>query len=198
MTGVQTCALPICCATTSPAPFGGIPPTLTGATAPNFSGTWLSTAAAPSWQGPFTTSGAAYPSSSATGTTTWNFTGLPHHVLPPGTYINFGDLDNGSADPEEFTLTAFDRTGTIITTPWLNAPFFVSAANCVGTATDCVQASMPEYVWGGTTTYTHTTLCGTYTVQPSTYEFDGCNVIPNPTFTVWLTTNVEIDRKSVV
>ena len=185
------------CASSSPAPWG-IPPTITGnASAPGWGGTWVGTipAAAPSWQGPFTTTGLAYPSSSPSGILVWNFTSLPYHVLPPGTYINFGDLDNGSANAEEFQLTALDRTGMIIKTPWLNGPIFASATNCVGLAlasvTDCVQASMPEYVWAGAS-FTHNTSCGTYTVPPNTYEFDGCNVIPNPTLTVWLTTNVEI------
>jgi hypothetical protein len=136
-----------CDATTQPiTAFGAIEPTIAGGSMPGWTGTW-STPVAPAWQGTFTTSGGAYPSSPiGASTTVWNFAGLASSFLPTGTFVNFGDLDDGSGQTEEYELTAKDSSGNVITTPWLDSPFFVSSAvNC---ETECVQAAMPEYVWG--------------------------------------------------
>ena len=168
-----------------------------------FTATWSASGAsavAPAWQGTINVTGAAYPSSSeGNSTTTWNFSTLTDGKLPAGTLVNFGDLDDGSGQTEEYELTAYDKSGVVITSAWLNAPFFITDPSCttgLASATYCVQASMPEYLWGGAT---GCTACGVgaTNVGLGVYEFDGLNVAGNPTLTVWLTTNQDIYSLSV-
>jgi hypothetical protein len=96
--------------------------------------------------------------------------------LPAGTFVGFGDLDNGSADNERYILTATDINNNLITTPWLSGP-----AYCQGALSECVPGNMPDYIWGGS-------------IGPTAgvYEFFGDGVPGNPTITAWITTNMPI------
>ncbi len=162
------------CGVTPPGKF----PTITNPSGP-FTGTWSNPVAAP-WLGYFTGTGGPYPSG-ASGTTQWDFSYVGsttgNGVLPSGTFVYFGDLDDGSGTNERFTLTAFDQFNQPITAAWLNSPFFVSSPN----QGDRVQSSMPEYAWNG-----------------SSYDFDGNNVPGNPNIGVLLTTNMPIYGLKVV
>lgn len=158
------------CGTAGP----GISPTIVSSGG-GFTGTW-SAPAAPPWQGTFTGTG-PYPDHNI-GTSTWNFSSLAGQILPTGTFVGFGDLDNGSLTDERFTLTATFH-GNVVTTPWLSDPVFCSAGNL----SECTQANMPEYSWNPST---------------GTYEFDGNNVPGNPNIAVWVKTNTAIDGLTVV
>jgi PEP-CTERM motif len=156
----------------TPAP--GISPTISSSGG-GFTGTWTSPAGLP-WQGTFSGTG-PYPDEN-TGTSVWNFSGLSGGVLPAGTLVTFGDLDDGSGEDERFTLTA-TLNGNPVTAPWLSDPVFCTA----GDLSQCVQSNMPEYSWNPAT---------------NSYEFDGNQVPGNPTIGVWIKTNTAIDGLTVV
>jgi hypothetical protein len=153
----------------------GIPPTI-GSIPGGFTGTWSAPVATP-WLGTFTGMG-LYPDHNP-GTSVWSFSGIgPTSVLPAGTFVGFGDLDNGSGQDERYTLDATYH-GNPVTTAWLSDPVYCSAGNL----SECVQANMPEYFWNSTT---------------GEYQFDGNQVPGNPTIGVWITTNTPIDGLTVV
>jgi hypothetical protein len=102
----------------------------------------------------------------------WNFSNLNAGYLPGGTFVGFGDLDNGSGDNERYFLTATDIHGATILAPWLSGP-----AYCQGALSECVAGNMPSYIWNPTT---------------GVYEFFGDLVPGNPTITAWITTNQKI------
>ncbi|MGB7556468.1 MAG: PEP-CTERM sorting domain-containing protein [Candidatus Korobacteraceae bacterium] len=158
------------CSTQAP----GIFPTINTVSG-GFTGTWAPPAGLP-WQGTFSGTG-LYPDQS-TGTSVWNFSGLSGGVLPAGTYVYFGDLDDGSATDERFTLDATYH-GQAVASAWLSDPVFCTA----GDLSECNQANMPEYFWNSTT---------------GEYQFDGNNVPGNPTIGVWIKTNTAIDGLTVV
>jgi len=161
-----SCTPGVTCGTTSP----GILPTISGYPGPGpFTGTWSAPAGIP-WRGTFSGTG-PYPDHQP-GTSMWNFSGIGNGYLPAGTFVGFGDLDNGSGDNERYILTATDINGGLITTPWLSAPVY-----CQGALSECVPGSMPDYSWDPTT---------------GVYEFFGSNVLGNPTITAWITTNMSI------
>ncbi len=158
------------CSTAAP----GIFPTI-NTTSGGFTGTWTPPAALP-WQGTFSGTG-SYPDQNI-GTSVWNFSSLSGGVLPAGTYVYFGDLDDGAGEDERFTLDATYQ-GHAVTSAWLSDPVFCTAA----VLSQCNQANMPEYVWNSTT---------------GDYEFDGNQVPDNPTIGVWIKTNTAIDGLTVV
>jgi PEP-CTERM motif len=195
-----------CGASTNPTFFGAVGPSISGGASAGWTGTWSASGpasaggpVAAAWVGTITSSGGAYPSSPvAASTTTWNFSSLSGGSLPVGTFVGFGDLDDGSGQTEEYELMAFNSARQLITTAWLSGvgtngvTYDSSAVNCTP---GCNQAAMPEYVWGGTTGETGV---GGSPVAAGVYEFDGLNVtLGNPTETVWLTTNTAITSLSV-
>lgn len=158
------------CSTSAP----GIFPTINTISG-GFTGTWAPPAALP-WQGTFSGTG-LYPDHNV-GTSVWDFSGLSGGVLPAGTFVYFGDLDNGSLQDERFTLDATYQ-GHAVQSAWLSDPVFCTAA----ALSECNQANMPEYVWNSST---------------GEYQFDGNQVPGNPTIGVWIKTNTAIDGLTVV
>lgn len=118
---------------TGPTP-PGVAPVLSNLSGP-FTGTWSSPAPAP-WLGTFTGTG-SYPSSGASGTSVFDFSGLAAGELPAGTYVRLSDLDGS----EVMTLRAFDASAALITSPWLEEPVAVSGL----TPSEFVQANLPGW-----------------------------------------------------
>ena len=142
----------------------GLTPVITN-TFSGFQGTWSAPAAA-DWIGTFTTTG-TYPSSGVTGTTLWDFTTLPNG-LPSGTFVRFGDLDNG----ETFTLRAYTLANVPITSDWLEDAIFIASANPAD-LTD--PLSMPAW-----------------NAAAGVYTFTGNVGLTNHTVTITLPTNTTI------
>ena len=145
-----------------------------------FTGTWPglgpNAPASAAWWGTFSATGAmphTPPSGPAVaGTAIYDFTpsgGYAPGALPVGTYFQFGDLDFGSGNNETFRLTAYDPSGNLITTPWLDTPF---AATITANAVD-----MPSYNFAG-----------------GIYDFDGSLVPGNPSISVFLQNNVALGK----
>jgi len=127
--------------------------TITGS-GTTYSATWASPAD-PAWIGSYSIAG-QYPSSTGTGTSTFNFSGLSAGVLPSGTFFLLGDVDNGSGSGELLYLTAYNAQG-VIQTPWLDVPI-----GTAGTASTDPLA-MPAWEWNSGS-------------HPFAYTFDGTNV----------------------
>lgn len=127
------------------------------ATGTGFTGTWT-TPVHPNWVGTYNATG-AIPSSTAIGLTSYDFTSLPLGHLPVGTFLVFGDVDYGSNHPERFDLKAYDSSGSLITTPWLDETYAVRGPG-TGTGGTVVPNNMPAWSWDASTT-------------PSTYVVDG-------------------------
>jgi hypothetical protein len=184
-----------CQATTGPPItfFGAIQPTITNNTMTGFTGTWSSPVAT-AWQGMFTGTGSSYPDAE-TGTSSFDFTTLHAGYLPANTFLGFGDLDMGSSTDERFLLQAFNAAGLPITNAWLNGVDY-----CSNTLPSPVCANspqyMPEYVWNGTSSSANVGVNGS-SVPAYGYEFDGYDVVGNPTTGVWLNTNVNISYLTV-
>jgi hypothetical protein len=148
-----------------------------------YTGTWPgagpNSPAQPAWWGTFKVTGQmphtppAGPS--VTGNAHYDFTAAGGYIqgaLPIGTYFHFGDLDSGSGPGETFRLTAFDPSGSLITSPWLEIPF---AATATATAAD-----MPNYNFAG-----------------GIYDFDGSFVPGNPVISVFLKNNTLVGSMNV-
>lgn len=149
-----------------------------GAAGGPFTGTW-SVPANPAWIGTFPATGAMPHTppvgAPVTGTALYEFSvsgGYAPGALPVGTYFQFGDLDNGSASPENFQLRAFNGT-SLVTTPWLDVPFAASAT--------AVASDMPNYSF----------IAGVY-------RFDGSAVPGNPAISVFLKNNIAINGLEVM
>lgn len=128
----------------------------------NFSGTWNSPAATP-WQGTFSGTGTLALAASSTGTGVFDFSGLSNNsgLLPANTFFTIGDLDFGSSTSEKIILKAYDVTGGLLQTPWLEAPDWVWGA-------PIVQSAMPTYIWSAVDyTYTFDGSGETYAGNPS-------------------------------
>ena len=143
-----------------------------------FTGTW-SVPANPAWIGTFPATGVMPHTPPAgpplIGTAMYDFSaagGYAPGALPVGTYFQFGDLDFGSASPENFQLRAFVGT-SLVTTPWLDEPFAATAT--------AVASDMPNYSFIG-----------------GAYRFDGSAVPGNPTISVFLKNNVAITGLEVM
>ena len=154
---------------------GSAPPaaqtrTITFSDAAGFDAEWTP-GVQPAWLGSFSASGPV-PSGNVTpaGSTRYAFSTLPNGYLPAGTQFRFGDVDGGSTTTEMFILQAFDTSGVLITTPWLNDTI---GELPLGTA----LTQMPGWNFDGGT--------GTYTI-------DGTTVIGNPTVLAVLESNVNI------
>ncbi len=142
-----------------------------------FSGTWGPPATAPvlaPWVGTYQTVGPIPAGiNNPTGTTLYrDFTGLAAGFLPTGTYTYFGDLDAGSATTEQFTLHAWDPSGSLITTPWLSVPVYSNATD-------------PNQLPG-------------WSYSSGTYIFDGSTVPGNPSVAFLLETLVDIGQIEVI
>lgn len=150
------------------------PAVLTSVTG-GFTGTW-SSPALPDWIGTFSADG-PIPSSNSNpaGITRYDFTTLPTGVLPDDTIFFFGDVDGGSTTTELFILNAFDATGALITTPWLDEPIGVSGVGSSGGTV--FPTNMPGWEWDAG--------LGEYTI-------DGTTVSGNPSVAVWIESNTDI------
>jgi hypothetical protein len=164
-----------------PAPNPGDPPrqaaALSGITLAGFDGTWTAPALSP-WQGTFSATGPV-PSGNATpaGLTQYDFTTLNAGLLPAGTFFFFGDVDGGSTQNETFVLNAYDATGGLITTPWLDEPLGV-----IGTGTGgggaILPGNLPGWEWDG--------VLGQYTIDGTTVTGG------NPSVGAFLESNTDI------
>jgi hypothetical protein len=150
-----------------------------GPTAGPFTGTWPGSGpnvASSAWWGTFPATGPMpHGPAGPTGTAFYDFTsggGYTPGALPVGTYFVFGDLDNGAGQNESFRLRAFDTSGNLIMTPWLETPF---AASFGSTA-----ATMPAYNFA-----------------PGVYDFNGNSVPGNPSVAVFLKNNTSIGKMEV-
>jgi hypothetical protein len=142
-----------------------------------WTGSWTAPAAAP-WVGSFTATGPIpVGTSNATGTTIYDFTSMPLGHLSAGTYFRFGDVDGGSTQNETFTLQAFDASGNLLTTPWLDEPIATT-----GTGTGGGGAILP----GNTPGWSWTAGTGTYFIDGTTVTGG------NPTLSNWLESNQDI------
>ena len=134
-----------------------------------FTGTWA-TPVQPDWVGTFNATG-PIPSSMNSGIANYDFTSLPLGYLPSGTYFIFGDLDQGSALAERAHLTAYDGSGNLLATPWLDETYAVRGPG-TGPAGSISTGDMPGWSWNAAT-------------SPNTYAFDGSTVTngnPNVAF----------------
>ena len=134
-----------------------------------FTGAWA-TPVQPDWIGTFNATG-TIPSSANSGTTNYDFTSLPLGYLPSGTFFIFGDVDQGSTLAERAHLTAYDGSGNLLTTPWLDETYAVRGPG-TGLANSIATGDMPGWSWNDAT-------------SPNTYAFDGSTVItgnPNVAF----------------
>ncbi len=137
-----------------------------------FTGTWTSPANA-NWIGTFNATG-PIPNNTNAGTTNYDFSTLPNGNLPSGTFFLFGDVD--VTPNEKFDLTAFDGSGNIITSPWLNDTYAVTGTGATG---PILITDMPGWDWNITT--------------PNTYRIDGASVTGgNPSVAFSLVSNQPI------
>ncbi|MFN7925061.1 MAG: PEP-CTERM sorting domain-containing protein [Bryobacteraceae bacterium] len=114
----------------------GISPTLVNGSG-NFTGTWP--ASTGGWAGTFTATGPL--SSTGSGTVnSYTFTTLAAGYLPSDTYLRLSDLDSG----EQWTLSAYDAGGSLITSHWMTDAVFVS-----GNSAEFVQQYMPNWAFSG-------------------------------------------------
>ena len=134
-----------------------------------FTGTWTAPVQ-PNWVGTYNATG-PIPSSMSSGATGYDFSSLPLGYLPVGTFLVFGDVDDGSSSLERFDLTAFDSSGNLITTPWLDETYAVRGPG-TGTGGTVLPNNMPGWSWDASAT-------------PSTYVVDGATTTggnPNVAF----------------
>lgn len=157
-------------------PPNAVAPTITPLTG-GFEGTWNSPAAAP-WLGTFKATG-PIPSGTANpiGITRYDFSTLPTGDASTGTIIFIGDVDGGSSTTETYTLRAFDSSGSLITSAWLDTPYSV-----IGTGTggggSIAPIDMPSWSW---------------TSGTGEYFFSGAGVTGgNPTIGVYMETLTDI------
>ena len=146
-----------------------------------FTGEWFAPAD-PDWVGTFSAIG-PIPSGNTnpTGLTRYDFSTLPLGVAPTGTILLLGDLDGGSMTGEQIILQAFDATGGLLTTPWLDQPYGAVGAG-TGPGGAVAPGNMPGWAWNAGT--------GTYTFSGSTFG-------PNPSISVFLFTNIDISELSL-
>jgi len=141
-----------------------------------WTGSWTAPAAAP-WVGSFSVSGPIPSGTGPVGFSRYDFTSLPLGHLSSGTYFRFGDVDGGSSTSENFTLLAFDTSGNLITTPWLEEPV---ATTGIGTSGGVIiPTDTPGWSWNAGT---------------GEYFIDGAGVTSsgNPTISNWLESNTNI------
>ena len=142
-----------------------------------FTGTWA-TPAQPDWVGTFNATG-PIPSSMNSGIANYDFTSLPLGYLPSGTFFIFGDVDQGSTLAEKAHLTAYNSSGDLLTTPWLDETYAVRGPG-TGSVGSIVAGDMPGWSWNDVT-------------SPSTYVIDGSTVTAgNPNVAFALVSNQPI------
>ncbi len=142
-----------------------------------FTGTWTAPVQA-DWVGTFNATGTA-PSSTTSGIADYDFSSLPLGYLPSGTFFIFGDVDQGSGLAERAHLTAYDGSGNLLTTPWLDETYAVRGPG-TGTAGSIITGDMPGWSWNDTT-------------SPDTYVFDGSTITSgNPNVAFALVSNQPI------
>jgi hypothetical protein len=150
---------------------------LSGVTGTEFNGTWTAPALTP-WVGTFSAFGPVPAGTgSPAGLTRYDFTSLTAGLLPAGTFFAFGDVDSGAGVTEQFILSAFDSTGGLITTPWLDEPIGVSGVGTGGGGA-LLPGNTPGWNWDAG--------LGQYTI-------DGTSVTGgNPTLTVFMENNTDM------
>ena len=142
-----------------------------------FTGTWTAPVQA-AWVGTFNATGTA-PSSTTSGIANYDFTSLPLGYLPGGTFFIFGDVDHGSGLAETAQLTAYDGSGNLLTTPWLDETYAVRGPG-TGPAGSITTGDMPGWSWNDAT-------------SPDTYVFDGSTITSgNPNVAFALVSNQPI------
>ncbi|MBI82073.1 MAG: hypothetical protein CMJ81_02665 [Planctomycetaceae bacterium] len=142
-----------------------------------FTGTWTAPVQA-DWVGTFNATGTV-PSSTTSGIANYNFTSLPLGYLPSGTFFIFGDLDHGSSLAETAQLTAYDGSGNLLTTPWLDETYALRGPG-TGLAGAITSGDMPGWSWNDVT-------------SPATYVFDGSTITSgNPNVAFALVSNQPI------
>ena len=142
-----------------------------------FTGTWV-TPVQPDWVGTFNATG-PIPSSLNSGIANYDFTSLPLGYLPSGTFFIFGDVDQGSTLAEMAHLTAYDGSGNLLTTPWLDETYAVRGPG-TGPAGSITTGDMPGWSWNDAT-------------SPDTYVFDGSTITSgNPNVAFALVSNQPI------
>jgi MYXO-CTERM domain-containing protein len=145
-----------------------------------WTGSWSAPAAAP-WVGSFTATGPIPSGVGPTGITRYDFSSLPMGALSSGTYFRFGDVDGGSTQNETFTLLAWDVSGNLVTTPWLDGPIATGGVGPGGGA--ILPTSTPGWSWNAGT--------GEYFIDGSTVSGG------NPSVSSWLVSNTDIAMLSV-
>ena len=142
-----------------------------------FTGTWA-TPAQPDWVGTFNATG-PIPSSMNSGIANYDFTSLPLGYLPSGTFFIFGDVDQGSTLAEKAHLTAYNSSGDLLNTPWLDETYAVRGPG-TGSVGSIVAGDMPGWSWNDVT-------------SPNTYVIDGSTVTAgNPNVAFALVSNQPI------
>jgi hypothetical protein len=146
-----------------------------------FNGTWVSPAHS-DWIGTFSATG-PIPDSSNSGTTLYDFSGLPNGVLPAGTFFLFSDFDGGSFTNETLDLTASIGSGSgpfVTLTEWLDDTYAVTGVG-TGAASAILPGNMPGWDWNVTTT--------------NAYRITGASVTGgNPSVGFALVSNQDISR----
>ncbi len=163
---------------TTPVP--GVGPAYTSIPHTSFTGTW-DASAMPAWQGTFTGTGPIPGGSNPSGTSLYDFSGLPGGVLSAGTYFGIADLDHGSGG-EHVTLKAYGIGGAPLSTEWLYSPPVVVRGSGSGAGGLPVSADLPGWDWN---------------VSTFTYTFDGTTVPGNPTIAFYLESGLAISGLEV-
>ena len=142
--------------------------------ATGFTGTWAARTP-PEWRGTFTGLGFLPRDNTGSHSTRYDFSGLPHSVLPAGTYFALTDLDT----VEYLTLKAYDSTHTALSTPWLNLHPLSQWGQGTGTGSpgEVLPTDMPGWEW-----------------NPSiqTYVFEGIQIVGNPNISFALSSREDI------
>jgi hypothetical protein len=160
-----------------------VPQDLSNVTPGGFDGSWSPPAFAP-WLGTYSAEGPV-PSGQTglTGLTRYDFSTMPTGHLPADSIFVFGDVDGGSFTNETFVLNAFDSTGALITTPWLNEPIGVTGIG-TGPGQTILPNNMPGWSWNAG--------LGEYVIDGSTVTGG------NPSISVWLDSNTAIASMNLV
>lgn len=162
-------------------PQPGVQPAYTSIPDTSFTGTW-GASALPAWLGTFTGTGPRPISGKPSGTSLYDFSGLPGGQLSAGTYFSLSDLDHGSG-VENITLKAFGSGGAPLSTEWLYSPPFVVRGIGSGPGNLPLTTDLPAWGWNSST---------------FEYTFAGSTVLGNPSISLTLESGLAMSRLEVI